>query len=92
MSSIAAGKVLGRHGGIHGVTVGQRRGLGISAAEPLYVVEIDDEAKRVVVGKKNELSCARLDRAFAQLARSAERRGAGSRSADPIPRAGSSPA
>ena len=51
-----SGKVLGRHGGIHGVTVGQRRRLGISAAEPLYVVEIEDETKRVVVGKKNELA------------------------------------
>ena len=51
-----AGKVLGRHGGIHGVTIGQRRGLGISAAEPLYVVDIDDASKRVVVGKKNELA------------------------------------
>ena len=50
------GRVLGRHGGIHGVTVGQRRGLGISAAEPLYVVEIEDDTKRVVVGRKNELS------------------------------------
>jgi tRNA-specific 2-thiouridylase len=50
------GKVLGRHGGIHGVTIGQRRGLGISAAEPLYVVDIEDETKRVVVGKKNELT------------------------------------
>ena len=49
------GKVLGRHGGIHSVTVGQRRGLGISAAEPLYVVEIEDEAHRLVVGKKNDL-------------------------------------
>ena len=54
------GKVLGRHGGIHGVTVGQRRGLGISAAEPLYVVEIEDETKRVVVGKKNELASSGL--------------------------------
>ncbi len=50
------GKVLGRHGGIHGVTIGQRRGLGISAAEPLYVVDIEDETKRVVLGKKNELA------------------------------------
>ncbi|MGH7852493.1 MAG: aminomethyltransferase beta-barrel domain-containing protein, partial [Candidatus Binatia bacterium] len=50
------GKVLGRHSGIHGVTVGQRRGLGISAAEPLYVVGIENETKRVVVGKKNELA------------------------------------
>ena len=55
-----SGKVLGRHGGIHGVTVGQRRGLGISAAEPLYVVEIEDDSKRVVVGKKNELASSGL--------------------------------
>jgi tRNA-specific 2-thiouridylase len=54
------GKVLGRHGGIHGVTVGQRRGLGISAAEPLYVVDIEDETKRVVVGKKKELASSGL--------------------------------
>jgi tRNA-specific 2-thiouridylase len=54
------GKVLGRHGGIHGVTVGQRRGLGISAAEPLYVVEIEDDSKRVVVGKKDELASSGL--------------------------------
>jgi tRNA-uridine 2-sulfurtransferase len=55
-----SGKVLGRHGGIHGVTVGQRRGLGISGAEPLYVVEIEDDSKRVIVGKKNELASAGL--------------------------------
>jgi tRNA-specific 2-thiouridylase len=54
------GKVLGRHGGIHGVTIGQRRGLGISAAEPLYVVDIEDETKRVVVGNKNELASSGL--------------------------------
>jgi tRNA-specific 2-thiouridylase len=51
-----SGKVLGRHRGIHGVTVGQRRGLGISAAEPLYVVAIEEESKRVVVGTKGELA------------------------------------
>ena len=50
-----AGKVLGRHGGIHGVTVGQRRGLGISASEPLYVVAIEDDSKRVIVGRRSEL-------------------------------------
>jgi tRNA-specific 2-thiouridylase len=55
-----SGKVLGRHGGIHSVTIGQRRGLGISAAEPLYVVEIDDASKRIVVGEKQGLSCAGL--------------------------------
>jgi tRNA-specific 2-thiouridylase len=55
-----AGKVLGQHGGVHRVTVGQRRGLGIAAAAPLYVVDIDEESKRVVVGHKNDLQCAGL--------------------------------
>lgn len=55
-----SGRVLGQHQGIHSVTVGQRRGLGVSSSEPLYVVEIDDASKRVVVGKKNELRCAGL--------------------------------
>ena len=55
-----AGKVMGRHAGIHGVTVGQRRGLGISGTEPLYVVEIDNQTKRVVVGRKSELSSTGL--------------------------------
>ena len=55
-----AGKVLGRHGGVHTVTVGQRRGLGISAPQALYVVDIDESSKRVVVGKKDELDCRGL--------------------------------
>ena len=55
-----AGKVLGQHGGVHTVTVGQRKGLGISAPEPLYVVDIDEQSKRVVVGKKDELGCSGL--------------------------------
>ena len=55
-----AGKVLGRHGGVHTVTVGQRKGLGISAPQALYVVDIDESSKRVVVGKKNELDCRGL--------------------------------
>jgi tRNA-specific 2-thiouridylase len=55
-----SGKVLGRHGGIHSVTVGQRRGLGIAAAEPLYVIDIDDKSKQVMVGKKAELRCTGL--------------------------------
>jgi tRNA-specific 2-thiouridylase len=54
------GKVLGRHRGIHSVTIGQRRGLGIAAAEPLYVLEIDEQTRRVVVGKKEELRCRGL--------------------------------
>jgi tRNA-specific 2-thiouridylase len=55
-----SGRVLGRHGGIHGVTIGQRRGLGVSAAAPLYVIDIEDASRRVVVGKRHELSCAGL--------------------------------
>jgi tRNA-uridine 2-sulfurtransferase len=55
-----SGKVLGRHYGIHSVTVGQRRGLGIAAAEPLYVIDIDDKTKQVMVGKKEELRCTGL--------------------------------
>jgi tRNA-uridine 2-sulfurtransferase len=49
------GNVLGRHDGIHRLTVGQRRGLSISAPEPLYVLEIEEQSKRVVVGNKDEL-------------------------------------
>jgi tRNA-specific 2-thiouridylase len=51
------GRVLGRHGGLIHFTVGQRRGLEIGGqAEPLYVVRLDPEAKRVVVGPKAALA------------------------------------
>ncbi len=49
------GNVLGHHDGIIGFTVGQRRGMGISAAEPLYVVKIEPETRRVVVGPASAL-------------------------------------
>ena len=49
------GRVLGRHDGIIHYTVGQRRGLGIGGAEPLYVVKIDAAAKRVIVGPREAL-------------------------------------
>ncbi len=49
------GEVLGQHSGIHRYTVGQRRGLGVSAAEPLYVVQIDAPRNRVVVGTSDAL-------------------------------------
>jgi tRNA-uridine 2-sulfurtransferase len=55
-----SGKVLGRHRGIHNFTIGQRKGLGIAAPEPLYVSEIEERSKRVVVGTKEELGCAGL--------------------------------
>ena len=47
-----AGKVLGKHSGIHHYTIGQRKGLGIAAAEPLYVVALDAAQNRVVVGDR----------------------------------------
>jgi tRNA-specific 2-thiouridylase len=51
-----SGDVLGRHAGIHRFTVGQRRGLGVAAPEPRYVVRIEPEAGRVVVGSAEEAS------------------------------------
>lgn len=49
------GEVLGKHSGIHNYTVGQRKGLGISHDNPLYVVKIDALKNEVVVGEKDEL-------------------------------------
>jgi tRNA-uridine 2-sulfurtransferase len=50
-----AGRTLGRHQGVHHFTVGQRKGLGISAPAPLFVVRIDAAAATVVVGPREEL-------------------------------------
>jgi tRNA-uridine 2-sulfurtransferase len=50
-----AGQVLGRHNGIEFYTIGQRKGLGISSAKPLYVVELDPEGNRVIVGDESAL-------------------------------------
>lgn len=49
------GRTVGRHGGIHRFTIGQRKGLGLSSPEPLYVVALDAEANRVVVGPRAAL-------------------------------------
>jgi tRNA-specific 2-thiouridylase len=45
------GEVLARHAGLHQFTVGQRKGLGVSTGEPLYVISIDPAANRVTVGE-----------------------------------------
>ncbi len=50
------GTVLGEHQGIIHYTVGQRKGLGIAYSEPLYVLKLDAEKKRVIVGPKDALS------------------------------------
>jgi tRNA-specific 2-thiouridylase len=54
------GRVLGRHRGVIHYTVGQRRGLGVGAGEPLYVVRLEPEARRVVVGPKAALAATRV--------------------------------
>lgn len=48
------GKVLGKHKGIWNYTIGQRKGIGISAEEPLYVLELRSETNEVVVGFKDK--------------------------------------
>lgn len=54
------GEVLGRHEGISNFTVGQRKGLGVSSASPLYVIQIDPESRRVTVGADGELAVRTL--------------------------------
>ena len=51
----ADGRTLGRHAGVHHFTVGQRRGLGVAAAEPLYVIATDPASRRVIVGGNDDL-------------------------------------
>src|SRR5271166_3946733 len=49
------GRVLGRHAGILNYTIGQRRGIGIAAAEPLYVVALEPASARVIIGPRQAL-------------------------------------
>ena len=84
-----SGRVLGRHKGIAHFTVGQRRNLGIAAAEPLYVLRLDPETRRVVVGARESLGQTRIPLAEmnwlarAPVAGIALRAGAKLRSAQP---------
>jgi len=54
------GNVLGRHKGIIHYTVGQRKGLGIALGKPMYVVKIDAENNRVVLGEEDEVFSSEL--------------------------------
>ena len=54
------GRVLGEHAGTHHFTVGQRRGLGIAAREPLYVIATEPANRRVVVGNNQDLQKSSL--------------------------------
>jgi tRNA-specific 2-thiouridylase len=50
------GRLVGRHDGIEGFTVGQRKGLGVALGEPRFVVRIERETRRVVLGRREELA------------------------------------
>jgi tRNA-specific 2-thiouridylase len=52
---LTTGEVLGRHEGLHRYTVGQRRGLGLAAARPMYVVALDRARNRLIVGDDESL-------------------------------------
>lgn len=54
------GRILGRHEGIMRYTIGQRRGIGVAASEPLYVVHLDAKQARVVVGPREALETRRI--------------------------------
>jgi tRNA-uridine 2-sulfurtransferase len=54
------GRVLGRHPGIVHYTIGQRRGIGVAATEPLYVVALDAARRQVIVGPRAALAKTRL--------------------------------
>jgi tRNA-uridine 2-sulfurtransferase len=55
------GREVGRHAGIHHFTVGQRRGLGIAAPAPLYVVSLDAATRTVVVGARRDIERRAFD-------------------------------
>jgi tRNA-specific 2-thiouridylase len=56
-----AGRVLGHHRGAYRYTVGQRRGLGVAAPTPRYVLRVEPAAGRVVVGERAELAIGTVE-------------------------------
>src|SRR5262245_5187730 len=54
------GTVVGEHEGIEGFTVGQRKGLGVALGDRKFVVRIEPESRRVVIGDREELDCREL--------------------------------
>ena len=55
------GKVIGRHTGVHNYTIGQRKGLGFATGKPIYVLAIDPEKNRIIVGEDDALRAATLE-------------------------------
>ena len=64
------GTVVGEHEGIEGFTVGQRKGLGVALGDRKFVVRIEPESRRVVIGDRDELDRRELTARELQLARS----------------------
>ena len=50
-----SGEVIGGHAGVHNFTVGQRKGLGVATGTPLYVIQINNQTRQVVVGPDEDL-------------------------------------
>jgi tRNA-specific 2-thiouridylase len=87
------GRVLGRHGGIINYTIGQRKGIGVPAKEPLYVLKLDASRREVVVGPREALRMRMLklrdvnwlgDESFKDFARSGDEILARIRSSGPL--------
>jgi tRNA-specific 2-thiouridylase len=55
------GRAMGRHAGVAGFTIGQRKGLGVTSGRPLYVIDLDADRARVTVGAAAELERDRLE-------------------------------
>jgi tRNA-specific 2-thiouridylase len=68
----SSGDVLGEHPGFQHFTIGQRKGLGLGAPEPLYVLRTEARANRVVVGTREELAVHRVRVRGARLYRGAD--------------------
>jgi len=56
-----AGEVVGRHGGIEQFTIGQRKGLNLAFGEPRFVIRLEPETRRVVIGRREELAVSELE-------------------------------
>lgn len=57
---LTSGEIIGKHNGLISYTIGQRKGLGISYKEPLYVISLNEEKNELVVGTENELYSSNL--------------------------------
>jgi tRNA-specific 2-thiouridylase len=54
------GQVVGTHPGIEGFTIGQRKGLGVAMGEPYFVIRIEADSRRVIIGRREELARTEL--------------------------------